>query len=61
MESYRDVKRFLLKFGIIIYIGNRRAEIELSLIELRALRDESAISASDYLKVSRILINELEN
>lgn len=37
MESYQDVKRFLLKFGIIIYIGNKHTEIELSLIEIEAL------------------------
>ncbi|MBU5594769.1 YqgQ family protein [Amphibacillus sp. MSJ-3] len=60
METYYDVKQFLLKYGIITYIGNRDAEIALSLIELNSLNDEGVILESDYKRAHSILLREQE-
>lgn len=60
MKTYYDVQKFLRRFGIVTYIGNREAEIELSLIELKALKQEGIISDEDYYQSLGILSFEKE-
>lgn len=60
METYYDVQQLLLKYGIITYIGNREAEIALSMIELKSLNDEGVILESDYIRAYSILLREQE-
>lgn len=60
MKTYYDVQKFFRRFGIITYIGNREAEIELSLIELQSLKQEGVISDEDYYQCLGILSYEKE-
>ncbi|GEM00482.1 YqgQ family protein [Halolactibacillus halophilus] len=60
MKTYYDVQKFLRRFGIVTYIGNREAEIELSLIELKALKHEGIITEDDYYRCLGVLSYEKE-
>ncbi len=60
LKTYYDVQKFLRRFGIVTYIGNREAEIELSLIELKALKHEGIIAEDDYYRCLGVLSYEKE-
>ncbi|SEN54771.1 Uncharacterized protein YqgQ [Amphibacillus marinus] len=55
MKTFYDIRRFLHRYGVYIYLGNQEAEIELSLIELKALYQEGIVATDDYLRALETL------
>jgi len=58
MKTYHDVQKLLLRFGIYTYMGDRDAELELSLIELKALKHEGVLTDDEYYQSLRIILHE---
>ena len=58
MKTLYDVKQFLKKFGIIIYVGKRLYDIELMKIELKRIYDAGLMEKLDYLEAEAILRRE---
>ncbi|MFY4776335.1 YqgQ family protein [Metabacillus sp. RGM 3146] len=48
MKTIYDVQQLLKKFGTIIYIGDRLADLELMEEELKQLRESSLIDPKDF-------------
>ena len=61
MNTYYDVQKLLLKYGIITYLGDKEAEIQLSIIELKALYDEGILPEADYQRANLILRKERQD
>ncbi|GAE91208.1 hypothetical protein JCM21714_149 [Gracilibacillus boraciitolerans JCM 21714] len=60
MESIYDLRKLLLKFGTIIYIGDRLADLELMEEELNELYQMKMISNEEFIQGSLLLIREKE-
>ncbi|WP_067836921.1 YqgQ family protein [Amphibacillus sediminis] len=58
MNSFREVQQLLLRYGIITYIGDRLAEIELSLLEIEELHQQGVLDRSDYQQAVAFLLTE---
>lgn len=58
MKTYYDVQQLLKRFGILVYMGNRLYDIEMSQIELKQVYDNGLLSQSDYLKADAVLRSE---
>ncbi|MBM7569670.1 YqgQ family protein [Aquibacillus albus] len=58
METVFDVQQLLKKYGTIIYIGDRLADLELMEDEIKELYQSQFISAKDYQKAVLILKRE---
>jgi uncharacterized protein YqgQ len=48
MRTLYDVQQLLKKFGIIVYIGNRMADLELMELELRGLYQSKLVETRDF-------------
>ncbi|MCD7033112.1 YqgQ family protein [Metabacillus sp. GX 13764] len=48
MKTIYDVQQLLKKFGTIIYVGDRLADLELMEEELRQLREMGLIETRDF-------------
>ncbi|MBB5324702.1 uncharacterized protein YqgQ [Anoxybacillus tepidamans] len=48
METVYDVQQLLKKFGTIIYVGDRLADLELMEEELKELYQSQLIDVKDY-------------
>ncbi|AST92544.1 YqgQ family protein [Sutcliffiella cohnii] len=59
MKSITDVRKLLIKYGAIIYIGDRVADLELMQDELRELYRSNILEASDFQSAMIIIRNEL--
>lgn len=59
MKSFYEVQQFLKKYGTIIYIGDRIADLELMLDELKELRNSKLIETLDYQTAVLILRQEI--
>lgn len=59
MKSITDVRKLLIKYGAIIYIGDRVADLELMQDELRELYKSNILEASDFQSAMIIIRNEL--
>ncbi|SHN11904.1 YqgQ family protein [Gracilibacillus kekensis] len=55
MESIYDLQKLLLKFGTVIYIGDRSADLDLMEEEINELYQVKMITKDDFIK-SRLLI-----
>ncbi|MBN8250404.1 YqgQ family protein [Priestia flexa] len=60
MNTLYDVQQLLKSFGIIIYIGNRQADIELMETEIRELYQSKLIETQDYQMAILLLRQELQ-
>ena len=58
METLYDVQQLLKQFGIIIYLGQRKYDIEMMTVELKNLYHSHLISDEDYKQASLILKRE---
>lgn len=59
MTDYYSVLQLLKRFGIFIYIGDRKKDIELMMSEVKELFDNELIMQEDYIKALMILKKEL--
>jgi len=59
MKSVYDVRQLLKKFGTIIYIGDRIADLELMEEELTELYKQQLITNQTFLQARHILNNEM--
>lgn len=53
-----DVQQLLKKFGIFIYVGNRKADLELMELEVAELYREKCITVSEYQEAMLVLRKE---
>lgn len=58
METLHDVQQLLKKFGIIVYVGSRIADIELMQIELKNVYESRLIDDKTYQTAQLILRRE---
>lgn len=61
MKTIYDIRQFLKKYGTIIYIGDREADLELMAAELTDLYDSQLIDVKDYQSSILILRTEIQN
>ena len=61
MKTIYDIQQFLKKYGTIIYIGDREADLELMAAELKELYDYQLIDVKDYQSSILILRTEIQN
>ncbi|WP_010530989.1 YqgQ family protein [Lentibacillus jeotgali] len=58
MKTVYDVQQLLKRFGTIIYVGNRMADLELMEAEVKELYQFQIIEADEYQKALLILRGE---
>jgi len=58
MKNYLGVLQLLKRFGIYIYTGNRKDDIDMVQSEVKDLYDSGLIMKEDYLKAVLILRSE---
>lgn len=58
METLYDVQQLLKKFGIIVYVGSRIADIEMMQIELKNIYESRLIDEKTYQVATLILRRE---
>ncbi len=61
MNHYLDVLQLLKRFGIFIYTGNQKTDIEMMMSEVKELYENGLIMKEDYLPALLILKKELGN
>ena len=59
MKTIYDIQQFLKKFGTIIYIGDRVADLELMAAELKELYNSQLIETKDYQSAILLLRQEI--
>lgn len=60
MKTIYDIQQFLKKFGTIIYIGDRVADLELMEAELKELYQTNLIETRDYQTALLILRHAIQ-
>lgn len=60
MKTIYDIQQLLKRFGTIIYIGNRVADLELMEEEVKELYDAQFIEAKDYQTAILLLRHEAQ-
>ncbi len=60
MKTIYDIQQFLKKFGTIIYVGDRVADLELMEAELKELYHSQLIETRDYQTARLILRHEIQ-
>ncbi|MFD2658345.1 YqgQ family protein [Gracilibacillus thailandensis] len=60
MDSIYDLRKLLLKFGTIIYIGDRLADLELMEEEINELFQVKMITKEQFLQGKIIITKEKE-
>ncbi|MDQ0224876.1 YqgQ family protein [Metabacillus niabensis] len=60
MKTIYDVQQLLKKFGIIIYVGDRIADLELMEEEVRQLYQSNLIEPNDYQMAILLLRSEVQ-
>jgi len=59
MKDLLGIIKLLKRFGIYIYTGNRRDDIDLMQSEVKDLYDNGLLSQEDYLIATLVLRSEL--
>ena len=58
MQTLYDVQQLLKQFGIFVYIGSRKYDIEMMAIEVKNLYDAGLCDLQTYQKAKLILNRE---
>ncbi|KRM62161.1 hypothetical protein FC26_GL000895 [Paucilactobacillus vaccinostercus DSM 20634] len=58
MKTLYDVQQLLKRFGVYVYVGKRKWDIELTALELDNLFKSGVIERDDYLKAKVVLRHE---
>lgn len=61
MESVYDIRKLLLRFGTVIYLGDRLADLELMETEISELYHVNLITKEEFMKARLILAKEKKN
>lgn len=59
MKTIYDIQQYLKKFGIIIYIGDRVADLELMESEVQELYRSQLMDTRDYQSAILLLRHEI--
>lgn len=59
MKTIYDIRQYLKKFGIIIYIGDRISDLELMESEIHELYRSQLIDIRDYQSAVLLLRHEI--
>jgi uncharacterized protein YqgQ len=59
MNNFLDVLQLLKRFGIYIYTGDQKTDIEMMISEVKELYDTGLIMKEDYLQAFVLLKSEL--
>lgn len=60
MKTIYDIQQYLKKFGTIIYIGERVADLELMELELQELYQSQLIEQGNFQTAQLILRQEIQ-
>ena len=60
MKTLYDVQQILIKYGTLIYIGDRVADLEMMEEELRELYDSKLLGLMDFKKGQLIIRQALQ-
>jgi uncharacterized protein YqgQ len=60
MKTIYDIQQFLKRFGTIIYIGERVADLELMELELQELYQSQLIEPREFQTAQLILRQEIQ-
>ncbi|PLR89495.1 YqgQ family protein [Bacillus sp. T33-2] len=60
MQSIYEIQQFLKKYGTIIYIGDRLADLELMESELKELFQSQLIETKEYQTALLLLRHEIQ-
>ncbi|MCM3566619.1 YqgQ family protein [Neobacillus mesonae] len=60
MKTVYDIQQYLKKFGTIIYIGDRIADLELMEAELKELYQSQLIETREFQTALLILRHEIQ-
>lgn len=55
MKNLLDIIKLLKRFGIYVYTGNRKDDIDLMASEIKDLYDNGLLMKEDYLKAVLVL------
>ena len=55
MKNLLDIIKLLKRFGVYVYTGNRKDDIDLMASEVKDLYDNGLLMKEDYLKAVLIL------
>jgi uncharacterized protein YqgQ len=61
MKNLLSIIQLLKRFGIYVYTGNRKDDIDLMMSEVKDLYDGGLIQQDEYLKAILLLRFELAN
>lgn len=59
MKSIYDIQKLLMKYGTVIYIGDRLADLELMEMEMRELYKSQFVSDQDFQMAMLLLRQEM--
>ncbi|SFJ20917.1 Uncharacterized protein YqgQ [Halobacillus dabanensis] len=59
MKTIYDIQQYLMKFGTVIYIGDRLADLELMEEEVRELYKSQCMTTEDYQMAMLLLRGEI--
>jgi uncharacterized protein YqgQ len=57
LKTIYDVQKLLIKYGTLIYIGDRLADLEMMEEELRELYQSQLLEAHDY-KIGLLIVRQ---
>ncbi|RFU66793.1 DUF910 family protein [Peribacillus saganii] len=60
MKTIYDVQQFLKRFGTIIYVGDRIADLELMEAEVRELYSSQLIETKDFQMAMLLLRQQIQ-
>lgn len=59
MKNMYDIQQLLIKYGTIIYTGNRSSDLHLMEIEIDELYKAHILSSKQYAQIKGVLKKEL--
>ncbi|EUJ40288.1 YqgQ family protein [Brochothrix campestris] len=59
IKTVFDVQQLLKKFGAFIYVGNRKASLEMMATEIKELFDHQLIETNDYAAARLVLLGAI--
>jgi uncharacterized protein YqgQ len=60
MKTIYDIQQFLKKFGTFIYLGDRVAELEMMLSEIKEIYQAQMMDTKDYQMAVLLLRQEIQ-
>ncbi|WP_442594912.1 YqgQ family protein [Neobacillus sp. D3-1R] len=60
MKTIYDIQQFLMKYGTIIYVGDRLADLELMEEELKELNQSQLIDVKDFQTALLLIRHEIQ-